>query len=349
MATIKEIAQKAGVSIGTVDRVIHNRGRVNAETKALIHAVMEELNYQPNLAAKGLAVRKKKLKLCMILPDVYGHPYYADVKIAAEQKANELKQYGVDVLFETLSYTDDNESGGYGFKKDERILSVLEQVDGLSIFGIDEPFINLILDKAESLGLPVVYYTTAPLDRDYLAYVGCDYVKSGRLAAGLAALSGGNNAQVCIYSEDVVRVSSHEDRVQGFCQELADKYPAMKLLDIRNISIVQQDILPSVREMLEKWPDVNVVYVVNPGNYRICEAIYELDKTHKIHIITNDLVEGQRDMIEEGIISATICQEPDQQGALPLEILFKYLAYDIRPENRDHYTKLSIHIAQSLY
>ena len=349
MATIKEIAQKAGVSIGTVDRVIHNRGRVNAETKARIHAVMEELDYHPNLAAKGLAVRKKKLKLCMILPDVYGHPYYADVKIAAEQKANELKQYGVDVLFETLSYTDDNEFGSYGFKKDEHILRVLEQVDGLSVFGIDEPFINMILDKAEFLGLPVVYYTTAPPDRDYLAYVGCDYIKSGKMAAGLAALAGGDHARVCIYSEDVIRVSSHEDRVKGFCQELADKYPGMKLLDIRKISIDQQDILPSVQEMLEKWPDVNVVYVVNPGNYRICEAICELDKEHKIHIITNDLVEGQREMLMDGVISATICQEPEQQGAQPLEILFKYLAYDIAPESREQFTKLSIHIAQSQY
>lgn len=63
MATIKEIAEKAGVSIGTVDRVLHNRGMVNAQTKERVETVMKELNYRPNQVAQGLAVMKKKLKI----------------------------------------------------------------------------------------------------------------------------------------------------------------------------------------------------------------------------------------------------------------------------------------------
>ena len=59
MATIKEIAELAKVSIGTVDRVIHNRGRVSKETEKKIKAIIDELNYQPNFFAKNLKLSKE--------------------------------------------------------------------------------------------------------------------------------------------------------------------------------------------------------------------------------------------------------------------------------------------------
>ena len=53
-------------------------------------------------------------------------------------------------------------------------------------------------------------------------------------------------------------------------------------------------------------------------------------------------------MIDQGIISATICQEPEKQGEMPLEILFRYLAYGTAPKEKMCYTNLSTHIAQNL-
>ena len=54
-ATIKMIAEKAGVSIGTVDRVLHDRPYVKAEVKERVPKVMEELDYRPNHMASALA------------------------------------------------------------------------------------------------------------------------------------------------------------------------------------------------------------------------------------------------------------------------------------------------------
>lgn len=52
--------------------------------------------------------------------------------------------------------------------------------------------------------------------RKYLAYVGCDYEKSGRLAAGLCALAGGKNARVCMFSEGLKEAASSFERIVGF-------------------------------------------------------------------------------------------------------------------------------------
>jgi len=67
MATIKEIAALAGVSRGTVDRVLNDRGAVNPETAEKIRKIAKELDYKPNRAGLVLAAQKKRLKLGVIL------------------------------------------------------------------------------------------------------------------------------------------------------------------------------------------------------------------------------------------------------------------------------------------
>ena len=66
-------------------------------------------------------------------------------------------------------------------------------------------------------------------------------------------------------------------------------------------------------------------------------------------MITNDVVDSMKKMMKEGMIAATISQEPDVQGALPLELMFRYLAFDEAPVKKQCYTNLNIHILQNLY
>lgn len=343
MATIKDIAKKAGVSIGTVDRVLHDRGMVNAQTRERILSVMEELDYHPNHVAQGLAVRKKKLKLCFVIPDIRNHPFFLKVRNAAEKKAEELKQYGVQVIFQILKGERHIQSIQYA-----ELFENLEEIDGLVILGIETKEMRQYLKEAEKRKIPVVFYNSMIATCEYLAYVGCNYLNAGRLAAGLSALAGGEDARVCIYSEGYSGITSYDERLRGFRQEARDRYPKMQILDIREISDDQIDNYLSAKDMLLKFPDVNIVYVINPADYGICEAIYRADEKHQVRIITNDLVDRQIQMIEKGMISATVCQEPEKQGAMSLEILFRYLAYGMVPEEKMCYTNLSIHIAQNI-
>ena len=67
MVTIKDIAKRAGVSRGTVDRVLNNRPGVNPETEAKVRALIEEMGYRPNMAGQILAVKKRRLHLASAL------------------------------------------------------------------------------------------------------------------------------------------------------------------------------------------------------------------------------------------------------------------------------------------
>lgn len=346
MATIKDIAKRAGVSIGTVDRVLHDRGDVKAETKAQVRKAVEELDYRPNLAAKGLAVRKKKIKLCFLLINPQKHSFFADVEGAARKKVEELREYGVQVTFVLL---EPKLSQVLYEKTQERFTAEdLGKFDGFVTIGGDYPLTNAFLEKAKDVQMPVVYYNLSHPTRKGLAYVGCDYVKAGRVAAGLSALAGGRNAKVCIYSEDYFTASSHVERLNGFCREARERYPEMEIVDVRKIGKDSLENERSVKEMLKMYPGINVVYVVNTVGVEIYKAIASLDKEHRIRIITNDLSGEQWELLKREVISATVCQEPEKQGKMPLEILFRYLAYGMLPEEKECYTDLSINIAQIL-
>lgn len=65
--------------------------------------------------------------------------------------------------------------------------------------------------------------------------------------------------------------------------------------------------------MVERHPEINILYLVNPGDYSICQAIRKASTGRDIKIISNDLVEKQRQMVKDGVIAATICQEPENR------------------------------------
>ena len=345
MITIKEIAKKAGVSAGTVDRVLHDRGMVKEKTRERILTVIEESGYKPNIVGQGLAIRKKKLKIGFIITDFTANPFFKDIWDAAKKKAEEIQQFGVQVLFYLVRHTGQNIDS---FEIDEKIDEDIMELDGLATLGMDGPTLKKYLDIMEEREKPVVFYNAVTPGRDFLAYVGCNYLDSGKLAAGLCALAGKEDARVCVYSQGLFGVSSFSERITGFQKEMERKYPEMKLLDYREIHEDPIDNYLSAKDMLERYPDVNIVYVANPADYSICYAIYRADEKHQVKIITNDIVEVQAKMMRQGIISATVCQEPEKQGALSLEILFRYLAYGLEPEHKINYTNLSIHLAQNI-
>ena len=92
MATIKDIAERAQVSISTVSRVLNydETLSVNAATKTKIFEIAEDLDYQTKNQKKG----KKKLSLLLInyysLEDEVEDPYYLSVRVAIERRAAQL-------------------------------------------------------------------------------------------------------------------------------------------------------------------------------------------------------------------------------------------------------------------
>lgn len=336
MATIKEIAKLAGVSIGTVDRVLHQRGKVAPEKEAAIRKIIQELEYKPNCVGQGLAIRKKKLSFSFFIMNTVKYPFFFDVMKGAKKKAESLEQYGIKVHFYEID-----------FENEKLNLENLE-TDGLVLIGIDNVYIRSLMEWAQEREKPIVCYNVPLLNTKYLAYVGCDYVQAGKLAAGLCALVSDSKGKIGIISEDDGKVLSFRQRFLGFRKEVKNRYPDMEILGVYSPNLHEEGIQEAVYRMFWEHPEMDTVYLINPGVYSACKIIHEAAQVSNIKIITNDLVKQQRQLVESGVITATICQEPEKQGELPLEILFQYVVNGIFPKEKDNLVTLSIHISQNV-
>lgn len=75
MATIKQVAQHAGVSVATVSRALNKSGYVKKETQDKIDKAIQELNYRPNETARTLYKRQSRM-IGLLLPDM-SNPFYS--------------------------------------------------------------------------------------------------------------------------------------------------------------------------------------------------------------------------------------------------------------------------------
>lgn len=90
--TIKEVAKRSGVGIGTVSRVLNNSPQISEETRRKVLKAMEELNYVPNVAGRRLS--QKKSNVIAIIVPIISHPYFAKL-IAEIEKEADLHGYSV--------------------------------------------------------------------------------------------------------------------------------------------------------------------------------------------------------------------------------------------------------------
>src|SRR5690606_17420670 len=103
MATIKDVARLAGVSVATVSRVINKNGYVNVDTEQKVKKSMELLNYKPNTVARALT-SKKTYTLALIVPDIT-NPFFPELAKAVEDTA---LRFGYSVILTSLDLNKGN-------------------------------------------------------------------------------------------------------------------------------------------------------------------------------------------------------------------------------------------------
>lgn len=142
MATIRDVAKRAGVSVATVSRVINKKGKTTKETEALVLKAIKDLSYTPNMMAQGLSNRRSTT-IGLILPTIT-NPFFPEIARAVEDVA---RKNGYNVL---LCNTDD---------KREKLLDYIHTLGSQYIGGIIISAHNMLKEdfqKLKQLNIPVV-------------------------------------------------------------------------------------------------------------------------------------------------------------------------------------------------
>lgn len=339
MATIKEIAELAGVSRGTVDRVLNNRGSVNSNTAEKILEIAKALDYKPNRAGIVLAAQKKKLKLGVILFSV-DNPFFEDVLKGIESKAAELAGYNCSVIVKQVH-----------FDITEQLAAIdeleKEEVNGIAMAPCNHISIKNRINALYEKGIPVVTLNTDIEGSKRIAYVGSHYTHSGETAAGLMHLMTSGEVKVGIISgsSDIL---CHTERIAGFKKALKERYHNIHIVDTIENHDDDIESYEKTSALLSAHPDINALFFAAAGVYGGCRAVISAGLANQIRILAFDQVATTKELVKEGIIAATICQQPKIQGTKPLDILFAYLTAGEIPKKEFHYVAVDIRIKENI-
>lgn len=333
--TLKDIADMAGVSPGTVDRALHNRGRVNPEVAERIRKLARELGYKPNAIAKGLSRRKDNLRITIILHIKKTNTFFDDVLVGIKQGYDELVDYGVTV---DLKYSQDFSADSQLKNIDE---AVEEKTNGIIIVPICDERISHRLNEIAAAGIPVVFLTNLLENTEYRSFVGCDYELSGQIAAGLMHLCAPSEGNLLIFIPSLA-MYGHRLRLKGLRQTLEKEYPSIHLQECLELSSNEISDYMITAAKLKDYPDTDLIICPGAFGTGCLTAIKDCGFFGKTKIIAYDCSRMIIKALEDRDVVAIIAQQPTLQGYTVMKTMFSILTGNEDEVSRNNYIKTRI-------
>ena len=342
--TIKDIAAAAGVSRGTVDRVLHKRMGVNPEVAQRVRLIADEMGFAPNMAGKILAARKQPIKFGCLLPDV-GNPFFDGIIAGFHRAEKELSDFGVSLHIEHIK--------GFDIATHIHTIEKLASMNlsGACIATMDIPEVQYTVQTLIEKGTPVISVNTDIPDTDRLCYVGPDYTNGGNTAAGLLSLLTKSELNILIVTGSF-HIRGHNERIQGFIQGLIERKSSYTVLSTFESLDDDTHAYKATMSALEKYPETNCIFIAAAGVEGVCKAVgrwhKDSENRKKPSILSFDDIPATKRLVKDGFIDFTICQEPEQQGYMAVSKLFSYLMAEKKCTPQDYITSTIIKIKENI-
>ncbi|MDP3915053.1 MAG: substrate-binding domain-containing protein [Bacteroidota bacterium] len=341
---IKDIAQKANVSIGTVDRVIHNRGEVSNATRDRILRIIDEMEYQPNLMASTLA-SKKTFSFALLLPEpISPESYWNKPMVGVRRAFQEIQQYGININIHLFKQSDANT---FNTEAGKIIDSNPEGVVLAPFFSREsKEFISELKKRA----IPYVFIDSNIKDSDKLSYIGQNSFQSGTLAAKLLDFSVPENSSILVlhFAKERDNMNHLVQREKGFYEYFntnlssgKKKLITLEISDPTDIACQNQ-----ITDQLKSNPEIKGIFVTNSQVYYLARLI-EGTNISGIRVIGHDLINENIDFLKKGIVDFLICQRPEEQGYKAIITLFEHLVLK-KEVNNENYTSIDIITKENL-
>lgn len=337
--SIKQIAELAGVSRGTVDRALNDRPGIRPEIKQHVLTIAESLGYRSNRAGKLLGLHKTPICMGIQMPSE-GNDFFNDIQAGLKLAEKELEDFGVSLQIRTMK-------GFSARKQAEQIRELTDNgAQAIAFVPIDHPLIRQLLEELAAKGIPVMTFNTDIEHSVRLGYVGNDYVRSGETAAGLiGCIADFRDFNVLVLTGSV-QMLGHNQRIAGFNKVIRAHYPNLHILDIHETEDDDQISFDLTTQALHDYPQLHAIYLTAGGVAGCCRAISQAGLAGKIKVVGFDRTPSTEDYLQKGVMTATIEQEPFQQGYLAVKSLFDFLLDGTRPPER-HLTRNEIVIREN--
>jgi LacI family transcriptional regulator len=328
---IKEIANALGISIGTVDRALHDRPGISLKTKAKVHQMADKLGYRPNLAAQALKLNRK-IEIAVVLPKQISH-FFDPLRDGIRAAASSSVGVNVKLTFHEYSRL------GHG---DAELLEarLKEENDGIIFTPGNPRKLESIIQRLTDRGTAMFCVASDAPSSSRIGLVSSHAYSSGALAAELLALKLTRKAHVATITGELATLD-HAEKLRGFAATLATLAPHLSLLPAIESHERPKEAYRQTLALLEGEIKPQGLYISTANSVPVLKALSEQGQLGKIQVVTTDLFHELVALIESGQILATLYQRPFTQGKVAFESLVTYL---LEEKKTSSMTRLAPHI-----
>jgi LacI family transcriptional regulator len=319
---IKDIAEKANVSVGTVDRVLHNRGEVSEPTRKKILEIIGDIGYQPDILARTLASRRS-YRIAVAIPRPAGENEFWQAPLKGIERAlGEINFFG----FGIDNYHFDQYDIGSFESACRDILH--DRPDALVLAPVFQKESRYFITACREQGIRIVLINSRIEGADYLCYIGQDAFKSGLLAGRLMScgLLHGDSLVVINMAYDKDNYQHIAGREQGFMSYFNEhqEYHTLKIIRKDLPDTDNRAVGECLGSCFRKYKNIKGIFVTNSRVYKVAGYLSEHTRPG-IRLIGYDLIPSNLAYLRNGVIDYLISQKPEEQGYQAIMNLFSHL------------------------
>lgn len=312
--TISEIAKKANVSIGTVDRVIHNRGRVSKETEQLVRKIIAESNFEPNQYAKSLKLNKR-YRFGVLLPEFKEgeNSYWEIMRSGCMAAAEDNHFHPSELVFAYFDGTTNLDLQASG----EKLLT--QDLDGIVFPANSESGTRFLLEKIRDI--PYAFVNSGCTDGKPIIDTSQDGNAAGRTAARILSLLCPEGRRFLILKRDTQSGQETMERINSFIDFFETNENVRVVVDTINR---KSNLKDQIKAIIDKYQRIDGIFIVNTDAAAYTGCIYEIAPELRPKIVGFDAVQKNVEMLMADKISCLLSQQPFQQGYNAVQQMYLY-------------------------
>lgn len=334
--TIMDIARLTGLSKGTVDRVLHNRGEVSKKSQSAVMKAIQELGYEPNVYASILA-RGGSHVVGVLMPEDEPGSFW-DLAVSGIEKARDpLLTGGVTVEHFGYDSTDADSLHEAALRLEERNPS------GVVLAPMFRADTEVITARLRERRIPYVFIDSKIEDTGYLAYYGMPMYRSGYLCAD--QLTGGNTVSSVLMvriQRDLQRKSDPTvNRRAGFVDYIHEHCPDCVIHSIMINPANVDGIEKAMDEFFEANPETHHIAMFNSRIHLLAPWL-DGHPVRGRRVVGFDNLDANMHALSRGTVSVLICQHPDVQVSMAVQALAEFIVLGKHPVRRDNFMHMDI-------
>lgn len=320
--TIYDLASSLNISVGTVYRALHNTGRISPATKERVLKKAEEMNFKLNRTAQALSRTPITIGVILCCPVV---PFLDEIQAGIVYEFDSLSQ---DNVFSDIRVMPKMNAEDCSEQISQHLLEfVQKEYAGVILFlsGSHHKCMDA-LKAVEKAQIPMVCLINDIPMKNRKAFISADGYCAGRIAAELLSISCAKQRIAILTGDSSIHI--HKQNLSGFMDESNNELFAVT--DVYEHQDQAERVEQQLIEIFRHEPAYQGLYITSASSIIACPLLMNINKDKRVKVIATDLFPQIKVPLDEGVVTATIFQNPFLQGRKAVGSIYRFLRNEPR-------------------